>query len=185
MYIMKTRHFSVAAILLAGSLLASSCVGSFGLFNKLATWNKSATSSKFLNEILFIVISPAYAVCSVADLFIFNTIEFWSGNNPMAQNVGKTIDVMGQDGKYYAVKILSDGYEIKTPTGEMVAFVYDKATDSWSQVQDGKTVEMFRFNADGTIKVQVNGESMDVALNEAGVYQVSEAAGKGMFWALR
>ena len=46
---MKTRHFSVAALILATSFFASSCVGSFGLFNKLAQWNKSATSSKFLN----------------------------------------------------------------------------------------------------------------------------------------
>ena len=59
---MKTRHFSVAAILLAASLFATSCVGSFSLFNKIAQWNKSATSSKFLNEIIFIIISPAYAV---------------------------------------------------------------------------------------------------------------------------
>ena len=52
-------------------------------------------------------------------------------------------------------------------------------------MKDGKTVELFRFNADGTIKVQVNGKAMDVALDEGGLYQVSEAAGKSMLWALR
>lgn len=182
---MKTRHLTVATVLLAGSLLASSCVGSFGLFNKLAHWNKGATGSKFLNEIIFLVISPAYAVCSLADVLVFNTIEFWSGSNPMAQNVGKTVDVMGQDGKYYAVTTLKNGYEIKAPTGDITTFLYDKANDSWSQVVDGKTVEMFRFNHDGTIKVNANGKSMDVALDESGVYQVANATGKSMLWASR
>lgn len=182
---MKTKHLSVAAILLASSFLATSCVGSFSLFNKLAQWNKKATGSKFLNEILFLVISPAYAFCSAADVLVFNTIEFWSGSNPMAQNVGKTIDVMGQDGKYYAVTTLKNGYEIKAPTGEVTTFVYDKNADSWSQMVDGKTVEMFRFNQDGTIKVNVNGKQMDVALDETGVYEVANATGKNMFWACR
>ena len=125
------------------------------------------------------------AVCSAADLLVLNTIEFWTGSNPMAHNVGKTIDVMGQDGKYYAVTYLKNGYEVKAPTGEITNFLYDKNTDSWSQVVDGKTVEMFRFNHDGTIKVNVNGKSMDVALDESGVYEVASAAGKSMLWASR
>ena len=92
---MKTRHLKVAAILMSGALLTSSCVGSFKLFNKLATWNKSATNERFLNELIFLIISPAYAVCSVVDALVLNTIEFWSGNNPIAQRVGKTTTVMG------------------------------------------------------------------------------------------
>ena len=183
---MKTRKFRVLSLLLAGTLLASSCVGSFSLFNKLAQWNNNATNSKFLNELIFIIISPAYGVCSVADVLIFNTIEFWTGDNPMASNVGKTRQVVGQDGKYYAVKTLENGYEITKPTGEMVQFIYDKATDSWSQVAEGKATELFRFNHDGTIKVILpGGEPMDVALSEAGVYQLRMAVGGGNYWAAR
>ncbi|MDD7210970.1 MAG: DUF3332 family protein, partial [Prevotella stercorea] len=65
---MKIRHLKVSAVLLAATLLTSSCVGSFSLFNKLAGWNKEATGNKFLNELIFILISPAYAVCGVADV---------------------------------------------------------------------------------------------------------------------
>ena len=90
---MIKKHLKVVAILLSATLLTTSCVGSFGLFNKLASWNKEATGSKILNELIFIVISPAYAVCAVADVFVLNTIEFWSGSNPMASNVGKTQQV--------------------------------------------------------------------------------------------
>ena len=76
-------------------MLTSSCVGSFSLFNKLSAWNRDATGNKLLNELIFLVISPAYAVCSVADVLVLNTIEFWSGSNPVGRNVSETIKGQG------------------------------------------------------------------------------------------
>lgn len=181
---MKIKYLTLSACLVAYAFTATSCVGSFAMFNKLASWNKHATNSKFLNEIIFIVISPAYAFCGAADVLVLNSIEFWTGSNPMAMKVGTTKNVMGQDGKYYAVTTKADGYDIKLPTGEMVSFVYDKKTDSWSQVQDGKTVEIFRFNADGTIQANLpNGEKMNVSPDEKGVFQVRMAMNDGVFFA--
>ena len=96
---MKIRRIKFVAGAMATLLLASSCVGSFSLFNKLSSWNRKATNSKFLNEIIFIVISPVYALAGVADVLLFNSIEFWSGNNPVASNIGKTKQVLGEDGR--------------------------------------------------------------------------------------
>lgn len=59
---MKRKGLKTAVCLMTGTVLMSSCVGSFAMFNKLASWNKRATDSKFLNELIFIVISPAYAL---------------------------------------------------------------------------------------------------------------------------
>lgn len=95
---MRMKHLKVATLFMAGAMLTSSCVGSFSLFNRLANWNRQATNEKFLNELIFIIISPAYAICGMADALVLNTIEFWSGSNPMAQRVGTTTEVMGQDG---------------------------------------------------------------------------------------
>lgn len=183
---MKMRHLKVASLLLAGVLLTSSCVGSFALFNKLASWNKRATNSKFLNEIIFLVISPAYVICGTADVLILNAVEFWSGSNPLASRVGKTQQVLGPDGKYYAVKTLKKGYEITKPDGEKLLFTYDKATDSWLQEKDGKKTEIFRFNPDGTIQASLpDGKKIDVTLDEAGVYQTRMAVNGGTYWAMR
>lgn len=183
---MKIKHLKVSALFLAAALLTSSCVGSFSLFNHLAKWNTHATGSKFLNEIIFILISPAYAVCSVVDVLVLNTIEFWSGSNPMAQKVGTTQEITGQDGLLYAVTTLRNGYEVKTPSGEIVKFVYNKKDNSWSQVQDGKSTEIFRFNSDGTIQARLkDGRSMRVTPDEAGLFQVRMAAGGANFWAMR
>lgn len=183
---MKMKHLKVATVLMAGALLTSSCVGSFGLFNKLAQWNKRATNEKFLNELIFIIISPAYAVCSVVDVLVLNTIEFWSGTNPMAQRVGTTQEVMGQDGRYYAVTTLKNGYEIKKPTGETVVFSYDKKSRTWSQQADGKQTDLFRFNSDGTIQAFLpDGRSIKVSQDEAGLFQARMAVSGATFYAAR
>lgn len=113
------------------SVVMSSCIGSFGLFNKVLDWNKDATGNKFLNELIFIVISPAYVLCGTADLLVLNTIEFWSGSNPLAENVGKTESIMGSDGKLYAVTTLKDGYEIKDADGNVMNFTYNEKDNTW------------------------------------------------------
>lgn len=152
---MKIRHLKVSAVLLAATLLTSSCVGSFALFNKLAGWNKQATDNKFLNELIFILISPAYAVCTFADVLVINSIEFWTGSNPMAQRVGETQEITGKDGKLYAVTTLRNGYKVKSPDGEVIKFKYDKKTNSWSKEEKGKIEELFRINDDGTIQAHL------------------------------
>ncbi len=182
---MKIRHLKVAALFMAASVITSSCVGSFGLFNKLAQWNKGATGSKFLNEIIFLLISPAYAVCGVVDVLVLNTIEFWSGNNPMAYKAGQTESIMGKDGKYYALTYLKDGYRITAPDGEVTELIHSEKDDSWTQVKDGESKELFRFNGDGSIKAKVKGNVMDFALNDEGVYQARLATQDGYFFAVR
>jgi hypothetical protein len=101
----------------------------------------------------------------------------------MASNIGKTQQVMGQDGRYYAVTTLKNGYEVKAPTGEITYFIHDDANDSWSVEQNGVQKELFRFNADGTIQANVNGENRNFTLNEVGVYDARMAA-NGTFFAM-
>lgn len=183
---MKIKHLKVSALFMTAALLTSSCVGSFSLFNRVAKWNMRATNCKFLNEIIFLLISPAYAVCTVVDALVLNTIEFWTGDNPLAQKVGTTHDIMGQDGRYYAVTTLKDGYEIKNPEGEIIRFVYDKKNNSWSQIQDGKKTEVFRFNDDGTIQAHLNdGSTIRVTPDAAGLFETRMAVSGACFYATR
>ena len=95
---MNKKSFTVlVAAILAGSTLFTSCIGSFGLTNKLLTWNRSI-DSKFVNELVFVAfwIIPVYEISALADLLVINAIEFWSGSNPMA-DVGSVKTVEGKD----------------------------------------------------------------------------------------
>ena len=180
------KKFMVNAVIAVslGAMTLSSCIGSFGLTNKVLDWNKGATDNKFINELIFLVISPAYAVCSVADLFVLNTIEFWTGDKVVA-NVGKTKNVTGKDGRLYAIKTLKNGYEITDPEGEKSYFVFDKKNKSWSYSKDGDIRELFSFNEDGSIQACLpSGETMNVSADEYGLYQVRMAMNGGLYFAM-
>ena len=98
---MKKKSLTLLlATTVASSILFSSCIGSFGLTNKLLTWNRSI-DSKFVNELVFIAfwIVPVYEISALADVLVINSIEFWSGSNPVA-DVGNVKTIDGKDGVY-------------------------------------------------------------------------------------
>ena len=170
--------------LLVGVCLMSSCIGSFGLFNKMLSWNKNATNSKFLNELIFLVISPVYVICGTADVLVLNTIEFWSGSNPVAANIGKTESILGSDGKLYAVTTLKDGYEIKAADGNVVNFIYNEKDNTWSMEQDGVKTVLLKMKGNDRAEIYLpNGKSMDVSIDRQGVYETRMALNDGCFFA--
>jgi hypothetical protein len=81
---MKRMKILVASAVVL-SFLASGCIGSFVAFNKLRTWNQTATNEKWVNEVIFLGLHfiPVYGIAAFADIIIFNSIEFWTGENPM------------------------------------------------------------------------------------------------------
>ena len=181
---MKKIQLRVLAVLLAGSCLFSSCIGSFSLFNQYAEWQKDMTDNKYINAIVGFVLMPIVgSVALFVDAVVLNTIEFWTGDNPVASNIGKTQNITGQDGLLYAVKTMRNGYEITSPSGEVTLLTYNKKKDSWYISQNGVTQELFQFNKDGkSIKMNVNGTSRDFSLNEQGVSEARLAALQG--WSL-
>ena len=74
-----------AGIILLLPLSATSCIGSFQVFNNVLNWNRTVTDNKWVNELIFFGMwwIPVYEICLLGDTIIFNTIEFWTGENPM------------------------------------------------------------------------------------------------------
>ena len=181
----RNKMFLVAAVL-SGSLLFSSCVGSFGLFNRLTTWNQSL-GNKFVNELVFLAfnIVPVYGVAYLADALVINSIEFWSGSNPTA-SIGEVKTVQGENGEYL-VKTNENGYTI-TKKGEdkSVDLVYNKENNTWNAVADGQSFELVKMNEDGTAVLSLqNGTSMTVTPDAQGIATARIATGNSLFFAAR
>lgn len=182
----KNRLTLVAAIFLSGTILFSSCVGSFGLFNRISSWNQSI-GTKFVNELVFLALNivPVYGVAYLADALVINSIEFWSGTNPMA-NVGDVKKVKGENGDYL-VKTLENGYSI-TKEGEDSAMelIYNKEANTWNVVADGVSTELLKMNNDGTAEMNLpNGEKMNVTLDAQGMMAARQAIMGGLLFAAR
>ncbi len=158
---MRKIKVSVAALMLgAGAMMMSSCIGKFATFNKVLDWNKGITNNKFVNWLVFIALHaiPVYEIAFMADYLVFNSLEFWTGNNPMA-NVD--MKVQGEKGEYH-VKSTENGYRIEhLESGVVANLLFDAANQSWSIESNGQSFELISF-ADGKANVYYNGSTMNV-----------------------
>ena len=184
---MKKSNLNLAAtVMICGAFLFSSCIGSFGLHSKLVNWNQSI-GTKFVNELVYLAcnIIPVYPVCYLADALVINSIEFWSGSNPMA-NVGDVKKVKGENGNYM-VKTLENGYSI-TKEGETASMdlIYNKEANTWNVVANGESSELLKMNNDGTADLFLpNGEKMNVTLDAQGMMAARQATMSNLMFAAR
>ncbi|MGY3943133.1 DUF3332 domain-containing protein [Aeromonas tecta] len=84
-----------AAALLLGMVASvglSGCMGSMGLSAMLTKGNLSAVDNRYGRAGVFVLLSPVYGLAATADLFVFNTIEFWSGKNPITGKSPALVD---------------------------------------------------------------------------------------------
>lgn len=171
---MKKIYLSVAVVLtLSVSMLMSSCIGSFTLTNKLLSWNNTI-SNKFVNELVFfaLLVVPVYEVASVADLLVLNSIEFWSGENPVA--CGKKM-IEGNDGKYL-VECDGKGYTITSQNdGSVVRLDFDSDSRTWSVLTDDASYKLMTFIDETHVDVLApGGEMRQVELSQQGMWAYHE-----------
>lgn len=165
---MKKSFFKLATVaVISCSILFSSCIGSFSLSSKLLAWNQTI-DNKFINALIFIPLIPIYGITLVGDVLLFNSIEFWSGDNPIEAGVVKK--VQGDNG-VYTVETLENGYRIEDESGQVTQFVYDKESNTWSLVANEKTTKLVTISDDNksAIVYLPGGEEKNVDISDSGI----------------
>ncbi len=79
---------SLIALALAAAFTLTACYGSYSLTNKLYKWN-GTLGNKWLNSCVHFIlwVIPVYGICmGLVDGLVLNTVEFWTGSNPLASN---------------------------------------------------------------------------------------------------
>lgn len=79
----STMKKQVLIASLALSVLGSSCLGPNKAFNNLHDWNSKLSDNRWINEAAFLGLNiiPVYGLFYVGDVLIFNSIEWWTGDN--------------------------------------------------------------------------------------------------------
>ena len=182
---MRKYYLSLVVVLCLGaSLTLQSCLGSFALTNKVLNWNRQV-GDKFVNELVFVAfwILPVYELTGLADLLVINSIEFWSGENPV---VAETKIIDAKDAKY---KVESDatGYTVTNLTDKsQFRFNFDASDRSWSIEKDGQEQKFMTFVDDKHVKmITPEGDFRTVELSQQGVYAYEQMVGAGNFYAAR
>lgn len=147
----------VASLVLLTFVLTG-CFGSFNLTRTVYQFNKSQ-GDKWAREIVFIVlvVVPVYGLSSLADAIVFNSVEFWTGRNPVAVNSVKPV-MIGQ-GKGGEALLLFDGPQEKISlqiaqgqTSKDLTFVPGEA-GVVAQDEQGQTQFTAVTNVDGSVSV--------------------------------
>lgn len=142
----KTVIKLMVLVVIATSL--QGCYGKFALTRKVYNMN-GEVHDKFMRSGLtwVLVILPVYGIAGLADFVILNTIEFWSGRNPVAEGEKDFRFVDGAD--RYEIHALKHGDDV---TYTITHYNFDSYVDSlrvdwnkaddtaWSRFSSGETV---------------------------------------------
>ena len=124
---MKSRlSILVISVLLIFSM-GTGCIGNFGLSGKVREFNLDVSKDRWGREIVFVVlyVVPVYPFAGFLDILVFNSIEFWTGTNPINGSASVTPIAMDEwtteDGTKVTMKGLPDNsidVNVVKPNGE-------------------------------------------------------------------
>lgn len=114
---------SVAVAVLIGFLpLTSACFGGFNLTRKVYQFNKSVSPDKWLRWLTFLAMSivPIYAFASFIDVVFANSVEFWTGSNPITAKL-EPQTVVGPNGEVASLIPVENGARlvVTEPSGAL------------------------------------------------------------------
>lgn len=154
-----------AMALIAGtSVLMSGCYGSFSLTTKLHQWNGQVSNSKFVNELVFfgLCILPAYELCCLGDVLIFNSIEFWGGNNPVAMGADEVeeMDILHEGRMYKVIKKQNDLTIAENESNESVNFHYFPKEKAWYLMEGENKTKVVELREDKVFTYLPNSKTL-------------------------
>ena len=164
----KTLRNRIVAAVVMGSFLTltTACYGPFNLTRNVYHWNSNIkggkeVNEKWMKEIVFfgMIIIPVYMFSALLDAFIFNSIQFWSGDSPI-----KASD-LNDDGQTKIAQVgdltmrWTSTNEGATVTYERRGIIERRATIMSSETgyrlvnESGNTLAEVEYAADGTLTV--------------------------------
>ena len=163
------KTFKLTALLLAATIMFSSCIGSFRLTNKIKDWN-SNVSNKWVNEVIFLAfhIVPVYEVAMFVDAIVLNSIEFWTGKSADVK-VGNTKVVKNSQGQDVEITAMENGYMLSNGEQSM-NLLFDEESQIWSAEYNNQTTQLMRLvDGNNAQLFLLNGDVMDITLDAQGV----------------
>ena len=164
----KTLRKRIVAAIVVGSFLTltTACYGPFNLTRNVYHWNSnikgsSEVNEKWMKEFIFfgMIIIPVYMFSALLDAFIFNSIQFWSGNNPIKASG------LDDDGQTKVAQVgdltmrwtsTSEGATVtyeRSGTIERRAMIISSATGYRLLNERGNTLAEVEYAADGTLTI--------------------------------
>jgi hypothetical protein len=156
----------------AGAVALSGCFGSFNATHALWDWNSDVSESKWVKWLVFLGLSiiPVYLLFVIADTLVLNSVEFWTGDNPVKRTAdGRTVTrVATLDPDRVRLEVRRGG-EL-----ELVAYCQRRADGALLILDaDGHMLSMVNERVDGSLELHARNQGLIARLDPAAVRRVS------------
>ena len=172
----------IVVVLLA--FVASGCTGSFNLTKKVYNFHRSQ-GDKWTDELFFLgcVLLPIYGISTFADAIVFNSIEFWTGKNPVemsksAKN-GQSEKIVMDGNNTATIRYNKDNQQVtiaaQTAAGENSVVTLAKADGMVKALdQNGKTLYYSTRAANGDLAVYDGNDKLVKNYSPSEIQQLKE-----------
>ncbi|WP_162064209.1 DUF3332 domain-containing protein [Vibrio taketomensis] len=89
---MKMKAAKIAVVTALGVSSLTGCMGQMATTGVVSKFNLEIVDNRYGREGVFLLLSPVYGIAGFVDLFIFNSIEFWTGTNPISGKSPAVVD---------------------------------------------------------------------------------------------
>ncbi|CDT73416.1 conserved hypothetical protein [Vibrio coralliirubri] len=139
----KKSSIKLAGILLLAPIL-SGCVGSNFTTKKLMEFNIKVVDNRYARGGVNFLLVPVYGFTTLADYFVVNSIEFWTGSNPF----DGTPHIF--DSKVETMIDINGDLDPSLRDAPIDPLTYHNIEDSHIRTIDENTIEMEVTYVDGT-----------------------------------
>lgn len=140
------RTIVLAIVIFSVTLSQTGCIGSFTLTRKVYEWNKTDVKGKWGQQLVFLafIFLPVYEFTLFVDAIVLNTIEFWTGSNPLAMAPGEIETKMVRNGDdVYRFTVEKNRFTIEkfreNQPVQSNCFIYDENLQAWTMTNGHQT----------------------------------------------
>jgi membrane protein required for beta-lactamase induction len=129
---------TIAALVLMAFLPVSTtgCFGGFQLTRKVYDFNREVSPDKWVRELVFLAMAivPVYGAATFLDAVIFNSVEFWTGSNPVLAKNGASRKITTADGTAVLTRTSENRLDVRIEAadGRSSRFVMQREGDGFS-----------------------------------------------------
>lgn len=163
--IAKFTSITMLVVLLTVGM--AGCFGNFAAVRKVYDFNQNI-SDKWVQQAAFWALSwiPVYELAAFADVFFFNTVEFWTGSNPMAMASGEeVIKYASENGKDLKITIRQNQVIVEDldMPGQELELSYKPLDKSWYYQSEEGLVKIATISNDQATFFRPNGKTLSLS----------------------
>jgi hypothetical protein len=163
-----TRLVSIALLAIFIVVGVFGCYGNMSLTKKVYHFNGSV-GNKFVQSIVNCAfwVCPVYEAAMFMDIVFFNTIEFWTGNNPISMNEGEKVIkyAEGKNGEYKLEISQNKIVVTELANNNIMELNYEPATESWFMNSNGTKQKIGYTDGQQIILLSPSGEELSLNMN--------------------